>query len=179
MCFHKSFHRCQAWVQGGTTPIKSAPSGTARVEESRREVKGGEWVLSCLKDDILCAHFVTQKNIHFLNQKYYLLKIFTNNHPHQSLLWTLHGAQTCPKRYTDALKLHLLLECTSIFPLHFTFPPMKKQNKKTVIWGKTPNLKERVEHANHVSGDKNLHWNISLGSTSNLHFLQIHIVHTL
>lgn len=119
------------------------------------------------------------KNIHFLNQKYYVLKIFTNNHPHQSLLRTLHGAQTCPKRYTDALKLHLLLECTSIFPLHFTFPPMKKQNKKTVIWGKTPNIKERVEHANHVSGDKNLHWNISLGSTSNLHFLQIHIVHTL
>lgn len=149
MCFHKSFHCCQAWVQGGTTPIKSAPSGTARAEESRREVKGSEWVLSCLKDDILCAHFVTWKIFNFLNKNI--------NHPHQSLLWTLHGAQTCPKRYTDALKLHLLLECTSIFPLHFTFPPMKKQNKKTVIWGKTPNLKERVEYVNHVSGDKNLH----------------------
>lgn len=99
------------------------------------------------------------KNIHFLNQKYYLLKIFTNNHPYQSLLWTLHRAQTCPKRYTDALKLHLLLECTSIFPLHFTFPPMKKKQKNCNMGEDTKSKEraERVEQANHVSGDKNLH----------------------
>lgn len=66
------------------------------------------------------------KNIHFLNQKYYVLKIFTNNHPHQSLLRTLHGAQTCPKRYTDALKLHLLLVY-----LHFPPPFYISSNEKT------------------------------------------------
>lgn len=109
MCFHKSFYRCQAWVQGGTTPIKSAPSGTARAEESRREVKGSEWVLSCLKDDILCAHFVTWKIFNFVNQKY-------KSSPSISPL-NITRSTNMPQ------KIHRCIKIASIIRVYLHFPP--------------------------------------------------------